>query len=320
MSIFSVIIPCYNASNYIQSCLDSFERQARHDFEVIIVDDCSTDSSVELLESVLSSYSYPIQLIKNKTNRGPSYARKVGAQNANSTYLAFCDSDDWFCDNFAEEVYESIKIESPDLILFGYNMICGDGRIRVHKLNCENVANASKELLFLTGINALWSLVVKKELFLNVEHTDLRNGEDMAIIPLLFAKAEKGHVLSTPLYNYNSRNDSISNTSSLKVVDSLLSSFEHVRNNMPKDFVVFEEYIGVSRVLYGVILNLMKVGYDRKKAHSIARDFTHKYPSWKKNPYLKTLPLTRRVFIWFIGHNLTIIPWLMTKLHSIMIR
>lgn len=320
MGLISVIIPCYNGSVFIENCLDSLEQQSSGEFEVIIIDDCSTDNTVDVFDSIRKKYHFPIKFLRNKENSGPSYSRKIGAKKSSNPYLAFCDVDDIFTECFVEEVSKSIMNNNPDMVIFGYNMILPNGIKRPHRFTQTDILVASKEQLFLTGINSLWNIVIKKELFLSVEHPDLRNGEDMAVIPLFLAKANIANILSSALYNYVSRPNSISNTSNMKVVKSLLASYNHVRHYMPKGLEVFEEYIGVSRVLYGTILNLFKIGYNRKEAIEIANTFTNYYPNWRSNRYIKELPLTRKIFVWFIGHNLTLMPWLMTKIHTLMIR
>lgn len=85
----SVIIPTYNRVQYLQECLEAIERQRFHDFELIVVDDGSTDGTKEYLQN----YPHPIVGI-HQENQGVSAARNKGISVACGTYLAFCDSDD----------------------------------------------------------------------------------------------------------------------------------------------------------------------------------------------------------------------------------
>ena len=320
MRLISIIIPCYNASAFIETCLDALNSQNADNFEVILIDDCSTDNTVEIIESINKKYSFPVQLIRNEINMGPAFSRKVGAESASCRYLAFCDADDFYSDSFVNSVSNVLCQSSPDMIIFGYNMVFKKRGTVPNKFVRSDCYTDNKEQLFLTGLSSLCCLTIKKELFLSVEHPDLRNGEDMAVIPLLIANAKDAYLVSEPLYNYVSRVDSASSTSSMRVVDSLLASFDFVRQNMPKEYNEFEEFIGISRVLYGTILNLFKVGYKRGMAMEIKNSFTRDYPQWRFNKYIKKLPITRKIFIWFIGHNLTLIPWFMTKIHTWMIQ
>lgn len=89
---FSIIIPCYNSSRYIERCLDSILRQDNDDIEIIVINDGSTDNTLEKLKKY-----HGIQSIKiiNKDNQGVSIARNVGLSVARGDYIIFVDSDDW---------------------------------------------------------------------------------------------------------------------------------------------------------------------------------------------------------------------------------
>ena len=93
----SVIVPVYNAERYIRQCLDSILTQDFADFELMIVDDGSTDSSLELCKDY-SEKDSRIRLF-HKENAGPSSARNFALTRANGEYLLFLDSDDYWLDN-----------------------------------------------------------------------------------------------------------------------------------------------------------------------------------------------------------------------------
>lgn len=90
---FSVIIPVYNAEKYIGCCISSLLKQSFHNFEIICVDDASTDNSVKIIENI---HDTRIRLLKNDINYGPAEARNVGVKYATGEYLYFPDADD-FC-------------------------------------------------------------------------------------------------------------------------------------------------------------------------------------------------------------------------------
>ncbi len=92
----SIIIPVYNVSDYIIRCINSVINQTYTEIECILVDDCSLDNSVELLEQRLQSYNGSIEfkIIRQQQNKGVSEARNIGIKNATGDYLYFIDSDD----------------------------------------------------------------------------------------------------------------------------------------------------------------------------------------------------------------------------------
>ena len=100
MSKISVIIPCYNAEKYIKKCFDGLEKQIFKEFDVIVIDDFSTDNSLNILYKIKQKSKLKIKVIEMKQNVGPGEARNVGIKASDSEYLAFCDSDDYYEENF----------------------------------------------------------------------------------------------------------------------------------------------------------------------------------------------------------------------------
>ena len=92
---FSVIMPVYNTEKYVEAAILSVLNQSYTDYELICVNDGSTDGSAH----ILSAFMDKIKIIHNDSNKGPHCVRKVGVQNASGDYILFLDSDDWLeCD------------------------------------------------------------------------------------------------------------------------------------------------------------------------------------------------------------------------------
>ena len=89
----SVIIPCYNCAEWIEKCLTALENQTYRNFEVLCVDDCSTDATYAIIESYKDHSKLNINLLKNEKNSGPAISRNRAALIAQGEWLAFCDSD-----------------------------------------------------------------------------------------------------------------------------------------------------------------------------------------------------------------------------------
>ena len=115
----SVIIPLYNAEKYIRQCLESMLDQTFENFEVIVVDDCSTDNSVEVVEDIINSAErgHLIHLIKrNKNSGGAAIPRNVGLRYSHGKYIAFCDNDDMFTTTALEDLYEIAEETRADIL------------------------------------------------------------------------------------------------------------------------------------------------------------------------------------------------------------
>lgn len=116
MKRVSVIIPVYNAGEYLKRTLESILNQTFKDFEVICINDCSTDNSLEILEE-FAEKDNRIRIINNEKNLGAALTRNVGIDNAQGTYIYFLDADDYTDEKYLECMLEKIKQENCDIVL-----------------------------------------------------------------------------------------------------------------------------------------------------------------------------------------------------------
>lgn len=124
MPFFSVIIPLYNKENYVENALKSILNQTFTDYEIIIVNDCSTDKSFVKIESYLSE---KITLIHHEKNQGLSATRNTGIKNAKANYVTYLDADDLWKPTFLETIHRLIT-NFPEAKVYGtnYEEIYGD--------------------------------------------------------------------------------------------------------------------------------------------------------------------------------------------------
>ncbi len=117
----SVIIPMYNTEKYVGQCLDSVIMQELKGIEIFVIDDGSTDNSVDIVQSYCSKYSN-IKLIRQE-NQGQGIARNVGMQNATGKYIYFLDSDDTIEKNMFSRLYDTAEENKVDVILFSADVM-----------------------------------------------------------------------------------------------------------------------------------------------------------------------------------------------------
>ena len=125
----SVIIPLYNAEEYLSECLDSILAQTFQDFEVIVVDDCSTDSSCEIVESYMPKFDGRLKLYHTPKNTGSGViARNVGLSYASGEYVYNMDNDDVITKTALEEMHTLAKKYDADVVYCEkYYMSSGTG-------------------------------------------------------------------------------------------------------------------------------------------------------------------------------------------------
>lgn len=115
-ALVSVIVPVYNVELYIDDCLNSIKQQSYPYLEIIIVEDCSTDNSNQLLQPHLEDKR--IKILRHKKNSGLSAARNTGIEVATGEYLMFVDSDDIVDSNLVNTCFESALKSNADIVLF----------------------------------------------------------------------------------------------------------------------------------------------------------------------------------------------------------
>ena len=122
----SVIVPVYNTEKYLRRCLDSLVNQTLDEIEIIVINDCSTDNSKEIIKEYKNKYKN-IVLIDNKVNKGIGYNRNMGIKKAKGKYISFVDSDDWVNETMYDKMYKKATDDNLDLVLCNYIKVLEDG-------------------------------------------------------------------------------------------------------------------------------------------------------------------------------------------------
>lgn len=177
---YSVIIPVYNAKETLRRCLDSLVRQQFSDYELLLINDGSTDGSDAICREYANTYSCVRYFVKE--NGGVSSARNLGLEQVEGEYILFVDSDDYVSENYFSVISDALDNNVVDLLMFGY---CNFGSISAEwdtgefNENTEvgiaiRVSSAMQQYLF----SSLCSKAFKKQI---IEQYNMRFGNDLAI-------------------------------------------------------------------------------------------------------------------------------------------
>lgn len=320
MAKVSVIIPCYNAEDYIVKCLEALARQTFKDFDVYCVNDCSLDSTEKVIKDYQIASNLDIHYLKNEVNSGPAYSRNNAIAHSSAEYICFCDSDDWYDEDYLESMVGEANKNDADIVFCDYRMVWDSGKTMDHHTEIRAEHLAHSESVLPRSTDSLCAMMVRRTIIAHAPQPNLRNGEDMAVIPLLVANATRFGKVDKCIYNYLCREGSTSNNASLKVVDSLIASYEHVKNNMSTGYEAETEFIGIRNLLYGALLNLFKCSSDKQKAVSIIENFEERFPVWFDNKYVPILPKSKRIFIKLVQWRAYTLMKCFARLHSMAIK
>lgn len=207
--LISIIIPVYNVESYLNQCLESLKHQTLKDFEVILVNDGSTDNSLSICKEY-SSLLPNCQIIEQK-NQGVSAARNTGIQNASGNYFYFMDSDDWVDLNFIETLTNEINKADFDVFIFGFNKVNASGAL-INKILPRNESiiekNKNFENLFEClndGLGlAVWDKVIKTSIIKDNEiiFERMKNAEDFVFTIEIFSKIQSIKIIPFSPYFY----------------------------------------------------------------------------------------------------------------------
>ena len=167
----SIIIPIYNVSQYITKCLDSVFSQTYKNFEVILVDDCGTDDSMDVVREYLrKNVFHNVNILSHERNRGLSAARNTGLVNAKGEYVYFLDSDDSISDDCLSVLAWTLKDKFYDVVLADYKFVGTDGISSDLKLpECELIGNASILGAYANGLWYVmaWNKLCRRDFLIN---------------------------------------------------------------------------------------------------------------------------------------------------------
>lgn len=225
--LFSIIVPVYNVEKFLPKCLDSILCQTYSEFECIVVDDGSQDSSGSICDEY-ANRDFRIKVIHQR-NAGLGAARNTGLKNAVGDYICFCDSDDWVEKDLLYELSTMISVASPDVIIYGFTHILRNKKN--NNLYYKDDAEIIKDRLLTNEWTcAAWNKCFKKTLFNGEKFPEGVLYEDAAFIPQLVFRAENVEVIDKCFYNYDlRRDDSITKIrKSNRVYDLLLAEISNV--------------------------------------------------------------------------------------------
>lgn len=203
----TVIIPVYNAQQTLGRCIDSLLRQTYTDFEILLVDDGSTDES----GAICDRYQEKNDRIKviHKSNGGPAAARNTGLNyvmsDFDSEWIAFADSDDWVHERYLEDLYRACIENDTSISICKYREVsCEQDALTPFEDKPSSVICAEDVMCDYADVSAaVWGKLYRKELFRNIRYPEeLTVGEDSATTYRVLFQCEKIALVQLPLYYY----------------------------------------------------------------------------------------------------------------------
>lgn len=298
--MISIIIPCYNVAQYIEKCIESIISQSKQDYEIIVINDGSSDNILEILNKYINN---PKIRVFSFENQGVAQARNEGILRANGEYILFVDPDDYIEPNTLEVLYKESQKDDFDAVRFGFKKIYVDQNYISHddKEECklfisnddivENylpsyIGIGQKDLDEWKKIDSIWKrkqfasvcrFMFKRKILIDnniLFKKGISLGEDKFFICLFFLYANKISVIDSVLYNYLIREkggmtSSVKNPSKIandKIIGVTERGYLNELYQKRKNIDIYNLYIGT--IIFG-ILEIIYRSKDLKPKDSI---------------------------------------------------
>ena len=310
----SVIIPVYNTEDYLKECIVSLVNQTLREIEILIVNDGSTDSSLEIMKEFKNKYPNIIKIF-DKVNGGQASARNYALPFAQGEYLGFVDSDDWVDSTMYEEMYEKAEKEDADIVIcdmvdhFPDRTVCYpssrfENKFKVTPSACNKLFKRSlvKEDVFPVG---LWY-------------------EDFEFTTMQLMKTDCISVIHKGLYHCHCRevstmynNNSEKNQDILVVLEHLVEYVE--KNGWYEKYKNVLEYLYIDHVLITSINRVQKQTNEKKKIviNNLRKEVLKKYNSFYKDDAFREMPKKRQIIALLNAYGLCSMSMMLLKITEI---
>lgn len=310
----SVIIPVYNTEDYLKECIESLVNQTLREIEILIVNDGSTDSSLEIMKEFKNKYPNIIKIF-DKVNGGQASARNYALSFAQGEYLGFVDSDDWVDSTMYEEMYEKAEKEDADIVIcdmvdhFPDRTVCYpssrfENKFKVTPSACNKLFKRSlvKEDVFPVG---LWY-------------------EDFEFTTMQLMKTDCISVIHKGLYHCHCRevstmynNNSEKNQDILVVLEHLVEYVE--KNGWYEKYKNVLEYLYIDHVLITSINRVQKQTNEKKKIviNNLRKEVFKKYNSFYRDDAFREMPKKRQIIALLNAYGLCSMSMMLLKITEI---
>lgn len=296
MAKVSVIVPVYNSEKYLEGCLEALANQTLKELEIVLVNDGSTDSSLEIMESFAKKYDGRFVII-NKENGGQATARNMGILRSSGEYIGFVDSDDKVDIHMFEAMYNRAVSGKYDLVECHYHYVMEQEDKGIKELSTRGDIRQyeSRKDMFINPMASPWNKLYKRSILIdgNITFPEGLIYEDTSFFIKTIPYIKTSSYMDNKFVYYYLRDSSTMNANKSKRVGDIFEVIEdylkfYKDNNFYEEYKTEIEYFTVKILLCS---SLSRIG--RIKDRALEREFRYKtfdmidkyFRNYRKNPY-----------------------------------
>lgn len=307
----SVIIPIYNAMEYLPISLEKVLNQTYHNIEILLVDNNSKDGSYDYIKTLEKNDCRVKALIA--TMQGPNYARKVGFEASTGDYVLFCDSDDFIVEDAVECFVNKIKETNADIVVGNYKEVTKNNEVLKekkgipYKYNGENLKEHN-DIIHIKP--ALWNKIFRRNLIKESFFITSKIGEDMVITISSIMEAKNIAYVDKTVYHYVPNDEGLSNSVNARNLLDILTTTEELKKiaktqntyNRYEDEI---EFLCFTHVIYKILRTVMMENEDERiEVYTRLREYLKKNCKYKETKYYKTKIYYRIAAMLLMNNNI----------------
>ena len=323
----SIIVPVYNARDYIRTCMESLVNQTMDEVEIIFVDDHGTDDSMEVVNRYVEGYSGPktLKVLETFSNSGPGVARNLGIEKAEGEYVAFVDSDDWVEVTFCEQLYRAAVKHEADIAcgdLYLDNVAEPESRVMTNPRVKNGDFTPKKHAAYMTTFVSYFTTYIYRTEFLRTGSLcfpQTRSAEDSCFLTCCIVAAKRIATVEKPLYHYMVRSSSLSIKNDPKRYQQKLASFAELlayarRHDLYEQYKAELDFIYIKKgFLVSAFTYVRNVDErDPKVLTAIFKEMESQVPDYKANRHFKR-NLKVRVLTRLIRKSPRLAGWVISR-------
>lgn len=283
----SVIMPVYNANDRVVFSIQSVLCQTFSDFELIVVDDGSTDNSVDVIKRMMESDNR-IRLI-NKKNEGVSVARNTGIINSCGQYICFIDSDDQFRTDYLEKMLREIEKTNSDVVICGYEEKPSNRIVSLESqvLTVNELSMIFDKVYSSNCLNIPWNKLYKRDKVIEYFPKDISIGEDLIFNLKNIANLDRVSIIGDPLYIYfNDNPGSLSGKYHVNAFESIEMMHNEINKFVGDEWVIEHKHIVANWEFDDLWRCISRLCRNTDLSYKVKKKI---YSGWKKTDIFKNV-------------------------------
>ncbi len=298
----SIVIPVYNTKKFLKECFESIVEGFPKKGEILLVDNGSSDGSLEMCKEIAKEHSF-VKVLKCEIP-GASAAKNYGLRHAKGKYVWFIDSDDYVKKGSVSEILSRFVETNADVVTVGAKKVDEEGNEILGGILKPVGPEISEDWLskFIRYGLGPWQVVAKRDFLVknNLFYDEGMIHEDMAIISTYILYTQKISAIEEPVYYYRQRKGSVLHGQTwnekeldiFKALDLLLLRFE--KKNAYEKYKAELEYFYIWNLLDDAAREFVKFPEGKKQFKRIRQVMKSRFPKWRKNKYFVKCPIMVR--------------------------